>query len=215
MRIGIIGAGEVASTLARLWVKAGHEVMLSTRNPDRLHGLIAELGPHARAGTVAEAAAFGTEAVLLAVNYWTVDDALAATRDRLNGKVVIDATNPLEWLDGRVGGALRRMIPDDVTAGEVMARKLPRARVVKAFTTPSARAITSVARDGSGTPVAGPFATDDDDARAVAEQLVRDAGLVPVDLGGLSASAPLDPGGPSWGRPTSPSTYHTTNLVAR
>ena len=62
--IGIIGAGNIGGTLARLWTRAGHRVMLSSRHPNRLRGLAAELGPLASVGTPAEAAAFG-DAVLV------------------------------------------------------------------------------------------------------------------------------------------------------
>lgn len=62
--IGIIGAGNIGGTLARLWTRAGHRVMLSSRHPNRLRGLAAELGPLASVGTPAETAAFG-DAVLV------------------------------------------------------------------------------------------------------------------------------------------------------
>ncbi len=73
MRIGIIGAGMIGSTLARLWVDAGHDVLVASRHPEELQGLIARLGPHASAGTAAEAAAFG-RVVMLTVPLKAVPD---------------------------------------------------------------------------------------------------------------------------------------------
>lgn len=67
-RIGIIGAGNIGGTLGGLWAKAGHAVMLSSRHPKELKNLVEGLGPNARAGTPAEAIAFG-EVVLIAVPY--------------------------------------------------------------------------------------------------------------------------------------------------
>src|SRR5690242_12181071 len=58
-KIGIIGAGKIGGTLATLWAKAGHEVLVSSRHPDELQGLARSLGPKGRAGTPREAAAFG------------------------------------------------------------------------------------------------------------------------------------------------------------
>ena len=73
MRIGIIGAGMIGSTLAKLWVDAGHDVLLASRHPEALQGLIGRLGPHASAGTAAEAAAFG-RVVMLTVPLQAVPD---------------------------------------------------------------------------------------------------------------------------------------------
>src|SRR5881392_3160953 len=68
LKIGIIGAGRIGGTLAELWVKAGHEVLISSRHPDELQGLARTLGPKARVGTPKEAAVFG-EVVLISVPY--------------------------------------------------------------------------------------------------------------------------------------------------
>src|SRR5256885_1208872 len=68
VKIGIIGAGKIGGTLAELWVKSGHEVLISSRHPDELQGLAKSLGPKARVGTPKEAAAFG-EVVLVSVPY--------------------------------------------------------------------------------------------------------------------------------------------------
>ena len=66
LKIGIIGAGRIGGTLAEHWVKAGHEVMLSSRHPENLKALADRLGPRARVGTPGEAAAFG-EVILVSV----------------------------------------------------------------------------------------------------------------------------------------------------
>src|SRR6516162_5788204 len=68
LKIGIIGTGRIGGTLAELWAKAGHEVLVSSRHPDQLQDLVRSLGPKARAGTPREAAIFG-EVVLISVPY--------------------------------------------------------------------------------------------------------------------------------------------------
>src|ERR1700704_5952618 len=68
MKIGIIGSGRIGSTIGGLWVKAGHEVMFSDRDPEQVKRAIEGLGPRARSGSVPEAAAFG-DAILIAVPY--------------------------------------------------------------------------------------------------------------------------------------------------
>lgn len=199
MKIGIIGAGEVGATLAKLWVKAGHHVMVSSRHPGSLQDTLSQIGGDASSGTVAEAADFG-DVVVLAVSYATLDDALTAAGDRLDGKVVLDATNPLRWVEDTRGGRLERLIPEGSTAGAVLRSKLPRALIVKAFTTPSARSVSNAVEDGSASQIAVPIAADHPRAAETGAELVRQAGFVPVDIGLLDDSQALDPGDPSWGR---------------
>ena len=193
MRIGIIGAGDVGHTVGKLWADAGHEIMLSSRHPEQLSSRVVELGPIASAGTVREAATFG-EVLLLAVNYWTVDEAVRAIGTAAEGKVVIDATNPLRWTEG---GATERVIGDDEVAGLVMAGKLPGARVVKAFTTMWTGYLKQHAhRDGKKVAVA--LAGDEAEDKKIVAQLIREAGFEPVDLGSLAESRPLDPPSSIW-----------------
>lgn len=127
MKIGIIGAGGIGRLYAKRWTDAGHEVVVSSRNPDKLSDFTAETG--IRATTAAEAAAFD-EAILLAVNYGTLDEALRRIAPHVSGKLLIDATNPLEFVDG----AVTRTTPEEELAGVAMAARLPQARVGKAFT---------------------------------------------------------------------------------
>ncbi|MEL6400179.1 MAG: NAD(P)-binding domain-containing protein [Cyanobacteria bacterium J06626_4] len=192
MKIGIIGAGDVGQTLAKLWIQAGHSVILSSRRPDTLQPIIQELGPTAQVATVAQAAMEG-DILLLAVNYATVDAALAQMAPHVTNKIVIDTTNPLRYADG---GNLERVIGDRETAGLVMADKLPNARIVKAFTT----LWTGYLQQHAHRPypqVAVALAGNADDKPAVAT-LIKDAGFDPVDLGTLAESRPLDPPSAIW-----------------
>src|SRR5437764_1115913 len=90
MKIGIIGAGHIGGTTARLFVDAGHEVAISnSRGPEQLRDIVATLGPNAHAATAADAARFG-DVVLVAI---PLKDYTTLPVDELRGKIVIDATN--------------------------------------------------------------------------------------------------------------------------
>jgi len=126
MKIGILGAGRIGGTAARLFIAAGHQVAISnSRGPESLHTLVAELGPQALAASSGEAAAFG-EAVLLAVP-WHRADALPPSH-LVRGKIVMDAMNPYKPEGGfyDLGSS---------TSSEEVLKHLPEARLVKAFNT--------------------------------------------------------------------------------
>src|SRR6185503_16757046 len=99
MRIGIIGAGMIGSTLAKLWADAGHDVMLSSRHPEALAPLVERIGSRASAGTPLEAAAFG-EVVMLTVPLKAVPDVAHSLKQELKGKIVLDTGNAYEHRDG-------------------------------------------------------------------------------------------------------------------
>jgi predicted dinucleotide-binding enzyme len=100
MRIGIIGAGMIGSTLSKLWVDAGHDVRLASRHPDNLLPLIQKLGRRASTGTPAESAQFG-DVVLLAVPLKAVPSLARDLAHALMGKVVVDTGNAYALRDGQ------------------------------------------------------------------------------------------------------------------
>src|ERR1700753_1875315 len=89
LKIGIIGPGHIGGTLAKLWVAAGHEVLLSSRHPDELRPLAKRLGPKARSGTPREAASFG-DVVLVSVPYKALPELGRDLKTELAGKIVLD-----------------------------------------------------------------------------------------------------------------------------
>jgi hypothetical protein len=131
MRIGIIGAGMIGSTLAKLWADAGHEVRLASRHPEQLKPLVAEIGQRASAGTPSEAAAFG-EAVMLTVPLKAVPDLARDLSPLLAGKIVIDTGNAYERRDG---DAARQATRHPGGSAAWAAAMFPEARWVKAFNT--------------------------------------------------------------------------------
>ncbi|HLS85769.1 MAG TPA: NAD(P)-binding domain-containing protein, partial [Burkholderiales bacterium] len=126
-KIGIVGSGRVGSAIGSAWIKAGHEVMFSSRHLEDDKALAAKLGPNARAGTPREAAAFG-EVVMVSVPYRALPDVGKAIAGEIKGKVVIDTCNPFPSRDGDIANWAR-----EKGAGLASAELLPGARLVRAF----------------------------------------------------------------------------------
>lgn len=189
LKIGIVGAGRIGGTLAELWVKAGHEVLVSSRHPDQLQGLVRTLGPKARAGTPKEAAAFG-EVVLISVPYGALPQVGKDLQNELKGKVVLDTGNPYPERDGEMAIEARRK-----GAGVASAEFLPGVRLARAFNAISYRNLRSEAHR-SGELIGIPIAADDPQALDVAARLVRDAGFEPVAVGPLAKAKTFDVGSP-------------------
>lgn len=189
MKIGIIGAGHIGGTAARLFIDAGHEVAIAnSRGPETLASLVAELGAGARAATIEEAARFG-DVVLVAIpfkDYTSLPD--------LRGKVVIDAMNYYPNRDGQFAA----LDSGAETSSSLVAAHLAGARVVKAFNTIWFEHLKTQGR--KGTPVDDRrvifVSGDDADAKRTVSGLIESIGFGPYDLGGLAESARQQPGAP-------------------
>jgi hypothetical protein len=188
MKIGIIGSGNVGSALGGVWVKAGHEVMFSSRHIEHDQALAAGLGAGARAGTPREAATFG-DVLLVAVPYGALPEVGKDLADLIKGKVIIDTCNPFPKRDGEIADWAR-----EKGAGLASAELLPGARVVRAFNAVGAARMASAHQEPGriGMPIAG----DDAEAVAVASGLIREIGFEPVLIGGLAMGKYLMPGTP-------------------
>jgi predicted dinucleotide-binding enzyme len=186
-RIGIIGAGKIGGTLAQLWSRAGHEVMISSRHPEELKSLAQKLGPKVHVGTPAEAAAFGP-VVVVSVPYAATPQVGRDYGKELKGKVVLDTGNPYPERDGPMADAARAK-----GAGPSSQEFLPGTRLVRAF---NAIKYTDLHDQSNrkGEKVGIPIAGTDADALKVAAGLVRDAGFDPVVVGDLSQAKRFDVG---------------------
>jgi len=193
LKIGIIGAGRIGGTLGELWVKAGHEVLLSSRHPEDLKGLADRLGPLARAGTPREAAAFG-DVILIAVPYGALPQVGRDFAAEMRGKVVLDCANPFPQRDGPVAEDARRK-----GTGVASPEHLPGVRLVRAFNTIPFGVLRSQAHR-AGERVAVPLAGDDPEALEIAARLVEDAGFEPVVVGPLARARGFDVGAPAFGK---------------
>lgn len=188
MNIGIIGAGNIGGTAARLFSEAGHNVAISnSRSPDTLRDVVASLGPGARAMTTADAARFG-EVVLVAI---PLKDYTTLPADDLRGKIVIDAMNYYPDRDGHYP----RLDSGETTSSEMLAAHLPHSRVVKAFNTIWSEHLKT--KGNKTAPVEQRRAIfisgDDSEAKGIVSKLIEDIGFGPYDLGSLHDSHTQQP----------------------
>ena len=188
MKIGIVGSGNVGSAIGSAWIKAGHQVMFSSRTLDDDRVLAKKLGPNASAGTPKEAVAFG-DVVMISVPYRALPQLGKDLASELKGKVIIDTSNPVVGRDGEIATWAR-----EKGAGLASAELLPGARLVRAFNAIGAGRMGS-AHEAPGK-VGMPIASDDAQAVTIASRLIRDVGYVPVHIGGLAMGKYLIPGTP-------------------
>jgi predicted dinucleotide-binding enzyme len=178
--IGLIGSGNIGSTVARLAVAAGHDVVLSnSRGPQTLQDLVSELGPKARAATPAEAASAG-DIVVVTVPLRAYQDVPA---EALADKVVVDTNNYYPERDG----VFDELEDGSSSTGELLQKHLPTARVVKGFNNIWFEHLRSLARPaGSADRSALPIAGDDAGAKQVVTEFLDSVGFDTVDAGPLA-----------------------------
>lgn len=193
--IGFIGSGHIGSTVARLAVEAGHDVVLSnSRGPETLQDLVTDLGPHARAATAQEAAAVG-DLVVLTIPLRAVPDVDAGP---LHGKVVIDTCNYYPQRDGRIAAI------DDgsSTSSAWVQENLPGARVVKAFNNIWFGHLGDLARPhGAPDRAVLAIAGDDSAAKDQVTTFLDSIGYDALDAGSLADSWRFEPDTPAYGAP--------------
>ena len=193
IKIGTIGAGRMGGTLGTLWVKAGHPVMFSSRDPEETKSLVESLGPLARVGTVDEAVTFG-DAVLLAVPYSAYPELGKRHARALAGKLLVDVGNAVPARDGAIAAEAK-----EAGIGLTTAKYFPGALIVRAFNTLGYGVLQREA-NRPGERMAIPIAGDDAQALSTAQQLVRDAGFDPVVIGGLARASEFAQGTPLYGQ---------------
>ncbi len=183
MRIGVIGTGTMGRTLAGLFARHGHDVVIGSREGAKGAAVSRELGSGVNGGTIREAAAHG-DAVLLAVHFTAAKEAVLAAGP-LDGKVLLDCVNPLsqDFLTLTVGHT--------TSAAEQIASWVPAARVVKVFNHVFGQTLAE--------PVYGSvratafYCGDDAAAKQVASALIAELGFDPVDAGTLDVARYLEP----------------------
>jgi 8-hydroxy-5-deazaflavin:NADPH oxidoreductase len=190
--IGILGSGHVGSNLAKAAIAHGYDVVVSnSQGPDSLSGLVAGLGPRARAGAPAEAAAAGDLAIV-AIPITVIDQIPA---EPLAGKVVIATINYFPQRDGRIP----EIDNGTITVPGLLQARLPASRVVRAF-----NMINAGEMSGDGHPAGDPrrralaLSGDDAAARKLVAGLYDEFGFDALDIGGLDEGWRLDPGQPAF-----------------
>jgi len=191
--IGFIGAGHIGSQLARLAVKNGYDVVVSnSRGPETLAGLVAELGPRARAGTAADAAKAG-DIVVVTIPLKNIRQVPV---EPLAGKVVIDTNNYYPQRDGHIA----ELDNETTTTAELLQAHLPQSKVVKAFNHIYAAALTTDGQPaGTKNRRALVIAGDDAAAKATVARLIDQFGFDVVDAGPLKEGWRIQRDTPGYG----------------
>ena len=196
--IGIIGAGALGSNFARVLAKSGIAATIAnSRGPASQAALVEELGPSIKAGTLQEAA--GADIVLVAVRWVDAEQVLKGL-PAWNGRIVIDGTNPVEFIDPASPDAndpgnplaaygLKAAELGQQHSSQIIAQLVPGARLVKAFNHLDVNVLPEPQVAGGKRVLF--YSGDDAAAKADVRQIIEDAGFYPVDLGSLDVGGPL------------------------
>jgi len=186
LKIGVLGSGPAGRTLASGFRGHGHPVMIGSRDPAKLHGWLRDAGPRGQVGTFAETAQFG-ELVILSVNGRAAEDVIRlAGVENLAGKIVLDASDPLDFSFGRPG----LFVGTSDSLGERIQRLIPDAYVVKGLNTVVAEVMINPRLSG-GEPdmfIAG----NSDEAKQTVISLLGEFGWPVIDMGGIESARWLE-----------------------
>jgi 8-hydroxy-5-deazaflavin:NADPH oxidoreductase len=189
MKVGVLGSGGVAQTLAAGFLKHGHEAMLGTREPAKLAEWL-KTNPKAKVGSVSDAAAFG-EVLVLAVKGSAAAEALrAAGTKNLEGKPVLDACNPIADAPP-TNGVLRFFTTHDESLMEQLQKEFPGAHFVKAFNSVgNYQFVNPKYKNGPPTMF---ICGNDDGAKATATRILDQFGWETADMGKVEAARAIEP----------------------
>jgi 8-hydroxy-5-deazaflavin:NADPH oxidoreductase len=198
VRIGVLGTGSVGKTIGSKLVALGHEVTMGSRSPDNEQATawVASTGAGAKHGTFADAAAFGELVFNCTAGIGSLEALAAAGQENLNGKTLVDVSNPLDFSQGMPP---RLSVCNDDSLGEQIQRAFPEVKVVKALHTVTA----AVMVDPASVPgehdilVCG----NDEEAKAQVGELLQSFGWPPeriLDLGDISAARATEMYLPLW-----------------
>jgi len=187
-RIGVLGSGDVGRVLAAGFVGLGHEVKAGSRDPQKLQAWADAAGTQASTGTFEEAARFGDILVLAMLGSAAESAIRLGGIDHFDGKVVIDATNPLSFAPGKPPALF---VGHTDSLGEQIQRLVPKAKVVKCFNTVGNANMINPQFPG------GPpdmfLCGNDEDAKKIVGQICRHFGWGVIDIGGIEGSRHLEP----------------------
>lgn len=188
-KAGIIGSGDVGKTLAAGFIKHGYEVMVGSRSPEKLSEWAAEAG--ARTGTMEQAARFG-EIIVLAVKGREAERALTlAGAQNLEGKTIIDVTNPIDDSRPPENGVLRFFTSLDESLHERLQKKFPEANLVKAFN--SIGSAFMVNPDFGGVKPSMFICGNSEGAKKEVAGIVTAFGFEAEDMGKMEAARAIEP----------------------
>jgi predicted dinucleotide-binding enzyme len=192
--LGVLGSGPVGRGVATLLARASYNVTLGTRHPQAK--VLSELPSTVTVGGFDEAA--NADIVFLAVVHSASRELVKSLEEQLAGKILVDADNA--WVREHYAAT---GLSDSLTEGSWMAGLLPKSSVVRAFSHIDWNLLVTRATNEPAKWAAG-YASDDGRVDKMVEVLIRDMGYVPVKVGSLADSAPIDPGGLLWPRLLTP-----------
>ncbi len=186
MNITVIGAGNMGSAFVKQLTRVGHQVTVASRNSEKAKA-VAAANPGATTVELANAASYA-DVIVLATAFDEAVTALKSIGD-LNGKVVIDITNPL------TADYMGLTLGHSTSAAEEIAKAVPEIEVVKAFNTVFAQVLSEGADFGNGQTVSVFVASDSQRAKQTARALAESIGFLVIDAGGLKNARYLEPSG--------------------
>jgi len=185
MNIGIIGSGNMGGSLAKLWAEKGHNILITSTSPEQTALVAKSIGKNVITGSTADAVSYG-DAVVFAFPFESLNDVISKGGSFKN-KIVIDLINPLT---PDIKGLL---LGFSTSASEEIEKRIPDAKVVKAFNTISAPVVKSGNIKFNGVAPDVYYCGNDEESKAVAKNLIRDIGFEAVDSGPLTNARYLEP----------------------
>lgn len=189
-KVGILGSGAVGQALGNGFIKYGHEVMIGTRNLDKLKEWQAQAGKAGHIGSFASAASFGELIVLASKGTAALDVLQAAGRANLNGKVIIDATNPIADLEPEKG-VLRYFTSLEKSLMEQLQEAFPEARFVKSFSCIGSHFMVNPSFNGLRPSMF--ICGNDQAARKEVTAILEQFGFEAEDMGEAEAARAIEP----------------------
>ena len=192
MTTAVIGTGGIGSAIARLLASGGETLRLASADCDSARKLADEIGQPDGVAVQNRAAVRDVDAVVLALRFPVLESVIIGVADVLADKLVVVPSNPV-GLDAQ--GNVRRLLPDEQSSGEVVAKWLPaQARLAMAFGTMSADLLEPASNRSPELAVLF-YAADDGRAGEEVERLIRTAGFEPMRVGGVEQAGRLEVGG--------------------
>jgi predicted dinucleotide-binding enzyme len=186
LKIGVLGSGPAGQTLATGFLEKGHPVMIGSRDSAKLRGWLRHAGPGAQVGTFAETAQFGELVVLSVLGSAAEEVIRLAGVESLTGKIVIDASDPLDFSSGRPG----LFIGTTDSLGERIQRLVPDAHVVKGLNVAQADVAVNPSLTGDEPDMF--IAGDNDEAKRTVSQLLAEFGWPVIDMGDIESARWLE-----------------------
>jgi 8-hydroxy-5-deazaflavin:NADPH oxidoreductase len=186
LKIGVLGSGPAGQTLATGFLEKGHPVMIGSRDSAKLRGWLRHAGPGAQVGTFAETAQFGELVVLSVLGSAAEEVIRLAGVESLTGKIVIDASDPLDFSSGRPG----LFIGTTDSLGERIQRLVPDAYVVKGLNVVQADVAINPSLTGDEPDMF--IAGDNDEAKQTVTELLAEFGWPVIDMGDIESARWLE-----------------------